>query len=101
MELAKIQEELDQENAIVYAISNEGAEELKQMKQEHDLGDGFVFLSDPEGQAADLYAGKMENGVLKAATYVIGRDGTLKLSFVEDDYTKRPPAEDVLAAVRN
>ncbi len=86
---------------MVYAISNEPAGPLDKMREQNMLGDRFVFLSDPEGKVASLYAGKLATGVLNPATLVIGKSGKIVFAEAEEDYTKRPPTDKVLKAIKS
>lgn len=87
--------------ATVYLISNEPADKQKQMRVAEKLGPDFVFLSDPEGKMAALYAGKYPQGYLKPATIVVGKDKKIIYASSVDDFKKRPSAGDVLKAVKS
>ena len=85
----------------MYAISNEMSADLQKMKDGEKLGDTFVFLSDQEAKAADLYAGHYDGKtLLKPATFVIGKNGKIVYAYVGEDYRARAGAETVLAALK-
>ncbi len=86
--------------ATVYAVSYEPADKLKKMREAEKLGPQFVFLSDPEGKLAALYAGKYPQGYLKPATIVVGNAGKITFATSLDDYKVRPAAENVLKFVK-
>ena len=88
-------------NATIYAISNEPADKLKEMRESEKLGSTFVFLSDPEAKFGSLYAGKYEQGYLKPATLVVGKNGRIVYATSLDDYKIRPAADKVLEAARH
>lgn len=96
-----MEKDLKRENAVVYALSNEGADGLKRMKESEKLGGVFVFLSDPEAKAAGQFAGRAKGpDYFNAATFVIGAGGKVTYAHVNEDYATRPTAETVLAEVR-
>lgn len=98
-----IEKDLKSLHAVVYAISNEEPPDLKRMKDAEKLGDVFVFLSDPNGQAAAKYGGHYANkAVLNPATFVIGRGRRITYAYVDpENYRVRAAAEVVLQAVRD
>ena len=99
--MGKIEEELKKANAVVYALSDEDAKALKQMKESEKLGDTFVFLSDKEGKAANNYAGRYpEVTMLQPATFVIGVNGKIVYAYIGEDFKARASADEVLAAVK-
>jgi peroxiredoxin len=99
--LGKIEAELKTAGAIVYAISNEDAGDLKKMKDAEKLGDSFVFLSDTQAKAADLYAGHYDGKtILKPATFVIGKNRKIVYAYVGEDFKVRASAQAVLDAVK-
>ncbi len=71
------------------------------MRAAEKLGSQFVFLSDPEGKFADLYAGKYPQGYLKPATIVVGKKGKITFATSLDDYKVRPAAENVLKFIKD
>jgi peroxiredoxin len=98
-QLGQFREQFQNAGAAVFAISNEGAEELTRMRDQRGV-DFITFLSDPDGEAARRYAGVYENGVLKPGTFVIGRDARIVYAYVDEDYASRPAAEAVVQAVQ-
>ena len=86
---------------MAYAISNEGADDLKKMKEAEKLGDTFVFLSDQEAKGAAGYAGHYAGKtMLNPATFVIGKNGKIVYAYVGEDYKVRADAQTVLKAVK-
>jgi len=69
------------------------------MRETEGLGDSFVFLSDIGGEFASQYAG-VSGGTFNAATYVIDKEGKIAYRYNDGDFTKRPPAQEVLEAVK-
>lgn len=94
-----MEKEFASHKAVIYAISNEAGDKLKQMREAHKLGSSFVFLSDPDAKLASLYAGKYDKGFLKPATIVVGKGGKIAFATSLDDYSVRPAARAVLEAV--
>lgn len=71
------------------------------MKKAENLSDEvFTMLSDPKGEAAKNYAGLADPEMHNPATYVIGLDGKIVFEFLDEDYSKRPVAVEVLDAVK-
>ena len=99
--MGKIEAELKKAGATVYALSNEAAAPLAKMKEAEKLGDTFVFLSDRESKAADMYAGHYNGqAMLKPATFVIGKNGKIVYAYAGEDYKVRAGAQTVLEAVK-
>ncbi len=99
--MGKIEADLQKAGAIVYALSNEEAGDLQKMKDIEKLGDTFVFLSDKQAQGAKLYVGPYEGKtILKPATFVIGKKGSIVFAYVGEDYKARASAQTVLDAVK-
>ena len=69
------------------------------MRDKEQLGEAFVFISDPKGELASSYAG-MNGGVHVAATYVVGEDGRITYRYVYGNHLVRAPAQEVLDAVK-
>ena len=71
------------------------------MREAEKVGSTFVFLSDPDGKPAALYAGKEQGrNVLKPATFVIGKHRKIRFAFVAEGHGDAPPPADVLKAVQ-
>jgi peroxiredoxin len=95
-----VEADIKKAGAVVYAISNEEAGDLKRMKEAEKLGDTFVFLSDKQAKVADSYAGHYSGRtVLKPATLVIGKDGKIVYAYVGEDFKVRASAQSVLQAL--
>lgn len=75
---------------------------LKTMVEENGLA--FPILHDPEGETIKTYGLWNEgftHGVVPHPTaLVIDREGSVAWKRVDTDYRERPPAEDLVAAVR-
>ncbi len=99
--MGKIETELKTAGAVVYALSNEEAGDLKKMKDAEKLGDTFVFLSDLTAKAAGNYAGHYAGKtMLNPATFVIGKNGKIVYAYVGEDFKVRADAQAVLQAVK-
>ena len=98
--MGKIEADLKKAGAVVYAISNEDAAALKQMKNGENLGDSFVFLSDKEAKAAAHYAGNYAGEtMLNPATFVVGKNGKIVYAYIGEDYKVRADSQTVLQAI--
>jgi peroxiredoxin len=97
-QLGQFKEEFEKHGASVYAISNEGPEDLRRMRDQRGV-DFVTFLSDPDGTVARQYSGVYDNGVLKPGTFVIDREGRIIYAYIDEDYASRPAAEAVVKAV--
>jgi len=90
----------EQAGAAVYALSDEDAPALMQMRDKERV-DFITFLSDKQGQAARQYAGLYAGRTtLKPATFVIDKHRKIVYAYLDEDYRIRAGAEEVLAAVR-
>ena len=99
-QLGQHREEFTKSGAAVFAISDEDAPALKQMRDRHKL-DFITFLSDKKGTAARKYAGVYEGKTtLKPGTFVIDKDKKIIYAYVDEDYKGRGAADEVLEAVR-
>ncbi|MDQ2800898.1 MAG: peroxiredoxin family protein [Armatimonadota bacterium] len=99
-DLSRHQAEFQRAGAAVYAISNEDAPNLKQMQSNEHLG--FVmFLSDPDGSAARLYAGLYPGSMVhQPGSFVIDKHRKITYAYVNQDYHSRAATTSLLAAVR-
>ena len=99
--MGKIETDLKKAGAKVYALSNEGGNDLKKMKESTKLGDTFIFLSDQDARGAGIYAGHYKGmTMLNPATFVIGKNGKILYAYVGEDYKVRAGAQAVLEAVK-
>ena len=85
---------------MIFAVSYEPADKLKKMREAEKLGASFTFLSDPNGLLSAHYSGKYDQGYLKPATVVVGKDGKITFATSLVDYKIRPAAAEVLKAVQ-
>jgi len=97
-DLARHRADLERAGAAVYAISNEAAPKLNQMRD--TLRVGFVtFLSDPDGKAAVLYAGLYPNSpVHQPGSFVIDKRGKIVYAYVNQDYKSRAATTSMVRA---
>ncbi len=95
--------DLEALDARVYAIAQDDPGNLKKMAEGSGLG--FPVLHDPEGEVIRRYGlhnEELTRGVVPhPAALVVGADGTVAWKRVDVDYQKRPPAEDLVAAVED
>ena len=99
-DLSRHQADFQKAGAAVFAISNEGAPQLKEMRDRANLG--FVtFLSDKDGAAARLYAGLYPNSTVhQPGSFVIDRRGRIVYAYVNQDFKSRAATTSLLQAVR-
>jgi len=94
--------ELEDLGAQVYAVAPDDVERLRKLAEGSELA--FPILRDPEGETIIRYRIRNErhtDGVLPDPTaLVIDREGKVRWKRIDVDYTKRPPAEDLVEAVR-
>lgn len=97
-DLARHRADMERAGAAVYAISNEAAPKLNQMRD--TLRVGFVtFLSDPDGKAAALYAGLYPNSpVHQPGSFVIDKRGKIVYAYVNQDYKSRAATTSMVRA---
>ena len=99
MELQSNLDAIREAGAVLYGVSVPPAEDLEQLRK--DAGLEYEILVD-EGSALIKQYGVLnaENGVVPHPTVVvIGKDGVVRWVHTDQDYQKRPPASDVLAAL--
>jgi peroxiredoxin len=82
----------------VYAIAVQPAESLVPLQEK--LGDGVTLLSDPEGKATVAFGMLEGNGLARAGTFLVGREGFVSYRWLAENYRKRPEADEVLAKAR-
>jgi peroxiredoxin len=94
--------ELEDLGAAVYAVAPDETESLRKLALGSGLG--YPVLRDPGGETIIRYGIRNErhtDGVLPDPTaLVIDREGKVRYERIDVDYTKRPPAEELVAAVR-
>jgi peroxiredoxin len=99
-QLGQSKAELQKSGAAVFALSDEDAPALKEMREKHGL-DFITFLSDKQGVAARQYAGVYPGKTtLQPATFVIGKDGKIIYAYVNEDYRTRAATGEVVKAAR-
>jgi peroxiredoxin len=115
-------EDFEKAGALVIAVSPDSVMNTKKTKKKRKLG--FEVLSDPENRAAKKFglAFKVDKGTLEVykkfgidlkmaqdnknfelpipGTYVIDKQGVVRFSFVDPDYTNRADPKDVLKVVQ-
>ncbi len=98
-DLSRHKVDIQQSGAAVYAISNEDAAKLNQMRDAEKLG--FVtFLSDPDGAAAKKYAGLYPGSMThQPGSFVIDKHGKIVYAYVNQDYKSRAATTAMLQAV--
>jgi peroxiredoxin len=100
-QLGQKKAEFEQSGAAFYALSDEDAPALIQMR-DHEKVDFITFLSDKHGEAARKYAGVYTGKTtLKPATFVIDKHRKILYAYLDENYRVRAAADDVLAAVRS
>jgi hypothetical protein len=99
-QLGQSKAELEKAGAAVFALSDEGPEPLRQMR-DRNQADSITFLSDAKGEAARKYAGTYPGKTtLKPATFVIDKNGKIVYAYLNEDYRTRAATDAVVAAVR-
>ena|SRR5690242_6971809 len=100
-QLGQRKAELEQAGAALFALSDEDAPALIQMRDREKV-DFITFLSDKAGEAAHKYAGVYTGKTtLKPATFVIDKHKKIVYAYVDENYRVRAATEDVLAAVQS
>ena len=98
--LSRRKAEFQRSGAAVYAISNEDAAKLNQMRDGEKL-DFVSFLSDPDGAAAKKYAGLYPGSMThQPGSFVIDKGGKIVYAYVNQDYKSRAATTAMLQAVR-
>jgi peroxiredoxin len=82
----------------VYAIAVSPAAALAPLQEK--LGDGVTLLADPEGKAVSAFGMLEGNGLARAATFLLDREGRVSHRWLTENYRKRPSPEDILAKAR-
>ena len=99
-DLSRHKAEFQRSGAAVYAISNEGADKLNQMRDAEKL-DFVTFLSDPDGAAAKKYAGLYPGSMThQPGSFVLDKHGRIVYAYVNQDYKSRAATLSLLQAVR-
>lgn len=97
-------------DALLYAISREDAETSRKFIEKIEAdGEGpveFRLLSDPDSTTIDryalrdpVYAGTDNYGLPRPSVFVLDREGTIRWSRIENDYTQRPETSEIQAAL--
>lgn len=64
------------------------------------LGVTFPLASDPEHAVIDAYGVlDVRHEIAWPAVYLVGPEGRILWRFLDDDYRRRPSADDVLATI--
>ncbi len=95
VQLAERKDEFARLGIAVYAIAAAPAAALAPLQEK--LGDGVTLLADPEGKAVDSFGMLEKNGLARAATFLLDREGRVGYRWLAENYRKRPLPEDVLA----
>ena len=75
-EYSKLLEEFEKENAVVFGISTDELEKIREFKKKHNLK--VTFLSDPEGKVAKTYGVKLILGMCSRDTVIINPEGIVE-----------------------
>lgn len=98
MQLHQRLDEIVALDATLWAISPDDPEKLADFVAEESLE--IPMLRDPELAVADAYGVVADNGkVPHPTTVVIAPDGTVTWLRVDEDYSQRPPTDNILAAL--
>ena len=86
---------------MVWAISPEPVERLRRYREQHGLD--LTLLSDPELEVVRRYGitNPEQSQVPHPTAVVVDRAGDIRFLRVDEDYTRRPEAEELLDAVEN
>ena len=103
MQLADRAEEFERLGARLFAISTDPREKLMDLQER--LGDKVTLLSDPEGKAVKAFdmidPGSIpREGLARAGTFLLERDGTVRHSWIPESYRRRPAPAEILARLR-
>lgn len=101
MELQLHLESLREAGATVWAITADEPERLDSFRRQ--VGLGFPILLDPEGETFESYGilAVGHDGTIPDPTVVVlDADGVVRYLVSDEDYTVRPPASEVVEAVR-
>jgi peroxiredoxin len=84
------------------AVSPDDPANVRKLAEANGLG--YTLLSDPGGEVIERYGIRNRqhtSGVLPDPTaLVIDREGRVRFKRIDEDYTERPPAEELVEAVR-
>jgi peroxiredoxin len=84
------------------AVSPDDPERVRKLAEANGLE--YTFLTDPGGEVIEGYGignPRHTNGVLPHPTaLVIDRAGRVRYKRIDEDYKVRPPAEELVEAVR-
>ncbi len=95
-------EELEGLGAEVVAVSSDEPMSVREFARANGLA--YTILSDPGGEVIERYGirnRRHTDGVIPdPTTLVLDREGVVRYKRIEVDYTVRPPAEELVEAVR-
>ncbi len=95
-------DEFVRRNTEIIAVVADSAEQNSQVV--HDLGLGYLVLSDPHLNAIDAYGlrhgdGPEEHPIAQPASFLIDASGLVRWRDITDNYRLRPQPETILAAI--
>lgn len=95
-------EELEELGAEVVAVSTDDPASVRKLAEANGLG--YTILTDPGGEVIERYGIRNRrhmDGVLPDPTaLVLDGQGRVRYKRIDEDYTLRPPTEDLVEAVR-
>jgi peroxiredoxin len=98
VQLAERKDAFDRLGVQVYAIAVQPVEKLSALQER--LGAGVTLLADPDGEAARAFGMLERNGLARAATFLVDREGRVSHRWIAENYRKRPGPEEILAVAR-
>lgn len=98
VQLAERKDEFARLGVSLYAIAVGPAAELAPLQEK--LGAGMTLLADPEGRAVTAFGMLEGNGLARAATFLLDREGRVSYRWLAENYRKRPVPDDILAKAR-
>jgi peroxiredoxin len=99
-DLSRHKAEFQKAGTAIYAVSNEEAPKLNQMRDTQKL-DFVTFLSDPDGAAAKLYAGLYPKSMVhQPGSFVIDKSGKIVYAYVNQDFKSRAATTAMVQAVK-
>jgi peroxiredoxin len=98
VQLAERKDEFARLGVSLYAIAVGPAAALAPLQEK--LGAGMTLLADPEGRAVTAFGMLEGNGLARAATFLLDREGRVSYRWLAENYRKRPEPDDILAKAR-